>query len=89
MFAASCDDPETNKNFAASLQLDYPILSDPGCETARAYGAAAEGANVAQRTTFYIGIDGKILAVDRTVKASTAGKDIAARLAALGIKPRN
>ena len=28
-FTASCDDVETNKKFAESLKLDYPILSDP------------------------------------------------------------
>ncbi len=28
-FAASVDDAETNKKFAESLELDYPILSDP------------------------------------------------------------
>ena len=33
-FAASCDDVETNTKFAESLDLDYPMLSDPGCEAA-------------------------------------------------------
>jgi peroxiredoxin Q/BCP len=39
----------------------------------------------AARHTFYIGADGKILYIDREVKPSSAGADIAARLAALGI----
>jgi len=39
----------------------------------------------AARQTFYIGPDGKILYVDRAVKASSAGEDIAARLVELGV----
>jgi peroxiredoxin Q/BCP len=86
LYAASCDDAETNRKFAASLDLDYPILSDPGCAIARAYGVATEGSSYAQRVTFYIGPDGTILDVDRSVKASTAGNDIAERLTALEVK---
>ena len=37
-FTASCDDAETNARFAKSLELDYPILSDPGKDVAKAYG---------------------------------------------------
>ncbi len=45
-------------------------------------------ARVASRWTFYIGADGKILFVDKHVNPETAGKDIADRLAALGIPKR-
>ena len=84
-FAASTDDAETNKKFAESLDLDYAILSDPDKDTARAYGVLR--GDYAARHTFYIGADGKILYVDREVKPSSAGKDIAARLGELGIDP--
>jgi peroxiredoxin Q/BCP len=83
-FAASVDDAETNKKFAESLDLDYPILSDPEKGTAEAYGVL--NGNYAARHTFYIGVDGKILYIDRRVKPSSAGKDIAARLAELGVE---
>jgi len=43
---------------------------------------------VAKRWTFYIGKDGKILAIDKDVKVDTAGADIAARLAELGVARR-
>lgn len=82
-FAASTDDPETNRKFAESLGLDYPILSDPTRETARAYGVLAGG--FAARHTVYIGLDGKVLFVDREVKASTAGEDVVRRLTELGV----
>ncbi len=37
-FTASVDTPELNKKFAESLDLDYPILSDPDKTAANAYG---------------------------------------------------
>ena len=40
---------------------------------------------LAKRWTFYIGKDGKLLHVDREVKAGTAGPDMARRLAELGV----
>ena len=84
-FTASTDDAETNKKFAESLQLDYPILSDPGKKIAEAYGVVHEGRAVPERWTFYIGKDGKILFVDRQVKAATAGADAVARLKELKV----
>jgi peroxiredoxin Q/BCP len=39
----------------------------------------------ANRWTFYIGPDGKILYIDKSVRTSTAGQDVAAKLAELGI----
>jgi peroxiredoxin Q/BCP len=86
-FAASVDDAETNKKFAESLSLDYPILSDPEKETAKAYGVLME-AGYASRHTIYIGADGKVLFVDRKVKPRSAGDDLAAKLAELGVTKR-
>ncbi len=87
-YAASVDDADTNRKFAESLDLDYPILSDPTKETAAAFGVLAYEGQYAARHTFYIGSDGRILYVDREVKPSTAGEDTVKRLEALGIKPR-
>jgi len=84
-FYASVDDAATNKEFAESLDVDYPILSDPGKEVAKAYGVLAYEGKMASRTTFYIGADGKILYIDREVNPSTAGPDVAARLEKLGV----
>ncbi len=84
-FTASCDEPDVNKKFAESLGADYPILSDPSRETAKAFGVVTgEGKNAARRT-FYIGKDGKILFIDGTVKAGSHGADIAAKLKELGV----
>ena len=84
-FAASCDSAETNKEFADSLDLDYPILSDPDRRTAEAYGVLSQRI-MASRWTFYIGKDGDILFIDREVKAGSHGGDIAARLEELGVE---
>ncbi len=81
-FAASVDAPETNAKFAASLGIDYPILSDPTKEVARAYGVLAPS-GMASRWTFYIGADGRILDIVKQVRAASHGMDIAKRLEAL------
>ena len=86
---ASVDDPDTNKRFAESTEADFTLLSDPSKETANAYGVIAPGRQVASRWTFYIGPDGKILDVDREVRPGTAGEDMAAKLAALGVKKKS
>jgi peroxiredoxin Q/BCP len=43
---------------------------------------------MASRWTFYIGPDGKILHIDKAVKTSTAGADVASKLAELGVARR-
>jgi peroxiredoxin Q/BCP len=85
-FTASVDTPEENKKFSESLMLDYPILSDPGKKVAEAYGVVHPGREVAERWTFYIGKDGKILSVDRQVKPPTAAADIANKLNELKVQ---
>jgi peroxiredoxin Q/BCP len=84
-FTASVDSPDTNKKFAESLELDYPILSDPGKDVARAYGVVGGDKAYASRWTFYIGRDGKILYIDKSVSPAAHGKDVVERLKALGI----
>ena len=83
-FAASTDSVETNTRFAESLGLDYPILSDPAKDTARAYGVLGI-TGMASRWTFFIGTDGRILEIDRNVSAKTHGDDVVATLKRLGV----
>ena len=78
-FTASVDEPEKNKEFAESLKLDYPILSDPSKETAKAFGVLNER-GMANRWTYYIDKNGKIAEVDQKVNTDNHGKDIAAKL---------
>jgi len=83
-FAASVDMPATNARFAKSLDLDYPILSDPTKEVARAYGVLASS-GFTSRWTFYIGTDGRIAAIDKKVRAGSHGQDVVTQLANLKI----
>ena len=78
-FAASVDSAETNRRFAESLGLVFPILSDPTKEVARAYGVLG-ASGFASRWTFYIGADGRILDIDTKVSAASHGSDVVAKL---------
>jgi peroxiredoxin len=60
VFGVSLDDLETNKKFAASLNLEFPLLSDAGGSAARAYGVLNEERKVANRTTFVIDKQGVV-----------------------------
>jgi peroxiredoxin Q/BCP len=82
-FGASVDSPETNRQFAKDLGIDYPILSDPEKTAARAYGVLG-AAGFASRWTFFIGADGRILDIDKHVHVTTHGADVAGKLNALG-----
>ena len=75
-FTASVDSVEKNTDFAESLDLDYPILSDPSKQ-------------FANRWTYYIGKDGTILHIDKQVKTGSHGEDIAAKLTELGIPKKS
>ena len=86
-FMASVDELDDNKGFAAQQKADFPLLSDPTKATARAYGVL-HPMGYAKRHTFYIGADGRILAIDETVVPETSAQDMARRLAALGVPAR-
>jgi thioredoxin-dependent peroxiredoxin len=99
-FMASVDPIEKNTEFAKAKSVnlgqnvvekkeaDFPILSDPTKETATAYGVlSAPMTGVARRWTFYIGKDGKIQAIDKTIKVATSAEDMAAKLGELNVEP--
>jgi peroxiredoxin Q/BCP len=86
-FGASVDSPELNKQFSDKLELDFPLLSDPTKETAKAYGVLSER-GMANRWTFFIDKDGKIAAIDHSVKPDGHGTAVAAKLKELGVSPR-
>ncbi|HEX7044619.1 MAG TPA: redoxin domain-containing protein [Burkholderiales bacterium] len=87
-FMASVDPLETNKSFGLAQGADFPLLSDATKTTARAYGVL-NAAGVANRHTFYIGLDGRITAIDRDINPATSAADIAATLARLGVPRRD
>ena len=86
-FMASTDPVEDNKGFAEKEKADFPLLSDPAKETAKAYGVLNPTGAYARRWTYYIGKDGKILAIDKAVKPATSAEDMVAKLAEHGVEP--
>jgi peroxiredoxin Q/BCP len=93
----SVDTPEDNKAFAEKEQADFPLLSDPDKKVANAYGVIPPDRppdrQFASRWTFYIGPDGKILAIDkgangRGINPATAGQDLITKLNELGVKKK-
>ena len=70
------------------LGVDYPLLSDPKREVATAYGVVDEDQPFASRWTFYIGVDGRVLFIDKLVSPSVHGRNIALKLAELGVAKR-
>ena len=88
-FMASVDPIEGeqgNKAFAAAHNADFPLLSDPDKKTAEAYGVL-NPKGMANRWTFYIGKDGKVLAIEKLVKPPTSAEDMAAKLGELKVEP--
>jgi peroxiredoxin Q/BCP len=84
-FMASVDPVEANKGFAEQEKADFPLLSDPSKETAKAYGVLNQG-GLARRWTFYIGKDGKILGIDKEVKPPSSAEDMIAKLGEYGVE---
>ena len=78
------DGAQGNKAFAETHKADFPLLSDPTKEVAKAYGVLADR-GFANRWTFYIGKDGRIQAIDKDVatRLATSAEDMAAKLGEL------
>ena len=81
----SLDGAQGNKAFAEAHNADFPLLSDPTKDTAKAYGVLNEQRGFANRWTFYIGKDGRIQAIDKDVanRLATSAEDMAAKLGEL------
>lgn len=98
-FMASVDPLEDNIKFAKATSVtlggnvvekkeaDFPMLSDPTKETAKAYGVLNER-GMATRWTFYIDKAGKIAAIDTAVRPATSAEDMVAKLDELKIATR-
>ena len=61
VLGVSMDDLDTQKRFAQSLNLNFPLLADPKGEASEAYGV--KNATYANRATFVIGPEGLVVKV--------------------------
>jgi peroxiredoxin Q/BCP len=87
-FMASVDSLEDNTGFAKETAADFPLLSDPTKKTAEAYGVLVPVMGFANRHTFYIGKDGRILKIDTDINPETSAEDMARTLGELGVAKR-
>ena len=83
-FMASVDPLDDNRDFAEKTGADFPMLSDPSKETAKAYDVL-NIMRVASRVTFYVSKEGTILKIDDDINPRTAAEDIAMHLKELSI----
>jgi peroxiredoxin Q/BCP len=83
----SVDNLADNTAFAKKENADFPILADPTQATAQKYGVLRNfaGASVANRWTYYIGPDGRIIYIEKMVRPATSGDDIVAKLTELKV----
>ena len=98
-FMASVDPLEENMKFAKATSVklgdrivekkeaDFPMLSDPTKETAKAYGVLNER-GTASRWTFYIDRNGRVAAIDKMVRPDTSAEDMIAKLGELKVATR-
>jgi peroxiredoxin Q/BCP len=77
------------KTVVTKKEADFPMLADPTKQAARAYGVlrdfGGQFGEMAQRWTFYIGKDGRIVSIDKQVKPATSAEDMAAKLGELKV----
>mgnify|MGYP000179813362 CR=1 FL=1 len=86
-FMASVDPLDDNRDFAKRTKADFPMLSDPSKDVAKAYDVL-NMFGVASRVTFYIGKNGKILKIDEDINNATAAEDMARTLGELKVSKR-
>jgi peroxiredoxin Q/BCP len=67
----SFDSADSHQKFISKYYLNFPLLADTDGSIADAYGVRMPGKNMAKRTSFLIGLDGKIAHVTDTMNADT------------------
>jgi peroxiredoxin Q/BCP len=79
VIGVSADGVESHGRFAANNELTFPLLADVDGKVASAYGVLKDTGR-AERATFLIGKDGKLLHVWPKVSITGHADDIVARL---------
>lgn len=69
---------ETQRRFKEQNGLPYPLLSDTGGVVARQYGGVVPIVGVANRATFVVGRDGRIVEIVKGGEAIDPARSIAA-----------
>lgn len=81
---ASTDSLDDVTAFAEKNDANFPVLSDDGKATSKAFGVLS-AMGFAKRWTFYVDAEGNIIEVDKSVNPRSAGPDLAENLQRLGL----
>ena len=73
-----------NQQIVEKKEADFPLLSDPTKDIAKAYGVLNDR-GVANRWTFYIDKTGKISYIEKMVKPETSAEDMITKIAELKV----
>jgi thioredoxin-dependent peroxiredoxin len=79
----SFDSPESHQKFISKFNLNFPLIADTDGTIADAYGVRMSGKSMARRTSFLIGLDGKIIHATDTMNADTHLSEMKDAVAAL------
>lgn len=66
VIGVSFDSADSHKQFIAKYNLNFTLLADTDGKIADLYGVRTAGKNMANRVSFLIGLDGKIVHVTNT-----------------------
>ncbi len=77
VYGVSVQDPKSHKAFCTKEGIPYTLLADTAKTASKSYGVLIPGAGVANRVTYIVGKDGKIVYVDTNVNGhlNTCGAD--------------
>ena len=84
VYGVSVQDQKSHQSFCSKEGIPYTLLADTHKTVTAAYGDLIPGVGVANRVSFLIGRDGRIVNIDRDVNShlATYGDDLVAWLAA-------
>jgi thioredoxin-dependent peroxiredoxin len=82
VYGVSLDSPESHRQFSAEHNLNFPLLTDEGGRVSETLGLL-NGRGVANRVTFLLGPDGKIVKVYPEVSPETHADEILGDAASL------
>jgi peroxiredoxin Q/BCP len=85
VFGISNDSVELNKQFSEKNQYSFPLLSDADKSYSKALGVTNPSNGFPYRWTFIIDRKGVIREIDKNVNPRTHGRDLSAKLEALGL----
>ncbi|MGD1089127.1 MAG: peroxiredoxin [Verrucomicrobiota bacterium] len=83
VIGVSFDSAERHKKFIEKYNLNFTLLADPDGKIINAYGVKLLGLKIADRASFLIGLDGKIIHVTDAMNPQTHFDEMKAAIATL------